>query len=49
MAALLEAMRLDRKFDDDAARRTLLRVFSILGNADSDVQQYRRRMASLLN
>ena len=49
MASLLEAMRLDRKFDDDAARRALLRVFSILGNADSDVQQYRRRMASLLN
>ena len=36
-----------RKFEDDAGRRLLLRVFDLLGD-DPRVNQYRRRMTSLL-
>ena len=45
---LLELMRQDRSFGDDAGRRGLLKVFELLGD-DSRVSQYRRRMASLLH
>lgn len=44
---LLELMQTDRSFGDDAARKTLLKVFDLLGE-DPRVNQYRRRMASLL-
>jgi putative thioredoxin len=45
---LLELMKRDRSFGDDAARRALLRIFELLGD-DPRVAQYRRRMASLLH
>ena len=44
---LLQLMKKDRGFGDDAARNTLLKVFELLGD-DPRVGQYRRRMASLL-
>jgi putative thioredoxin len=44
---LLELMKKDRGFGDDAGRNTLLKVFDLLGD-DPRVGQYRRRMASLL-
>ncbi len=44
----LEIMQCDRSFRDDAGHKGLLATFSILGNADPLVQQYRRKMASLL-
>ena len=44
---LLELMKKDRGFGDDAGRSTLLKVFDLLGD-DPRVGQYRRRMASLL-
>jgi putative thioredoxin len=44
---LLELMHSDRTFGDDAGRRALLKVFELLGD-DPRVNQYRRRMASLL-
>ncbi|MGA8205149.1 MAG: tetratricopeptide repeat protein, partial [Woeseiaceae bacterium] len=44
---LLELMHGDRGFGDDAGRRALLKVFELLGD-DPRVNQYRRRMASLL-
>lgn len=47
MALLLELMKKDRSFGDDAGRNTLLKVFELLGE-DPRVGQYRRRMASLL-
>jgi putative thioredoxin len=47
MDLLLELMRKDRSFEDDAGRQTLLKVFELLGD-DPRVNQYRRRMASLL-
>lgn len=48
MELLLELMRKDRSFGDDAARNGLLKVFELLGD-DARVGQYRRRMASLLH
>ncbi len=47
MDLLLDLLRKDRSFEDDAARRTLLELFELLGN-DPLVSGYRRRMASLL-
>jgi putative thioredoxin len=47
MELLLQLMKKDRKFGDDAGRRMLLNVFELLGK-DPRVDQYRRRMASLL-
>ena len=47
MELLLELMKKDRSFGDDAGRNTLLKVFELLGD-DPRVGQYRRRMASLI-
>lgn len=47
MDLLLEVMRRDRQFGDDAGRKGLLKVFELLGD-DPRVNQYRRRMTSLL-
>jgi putative thioredoxin len=44
---LLELMHKDRSYGDDAGRKGLLEVFELLGD-DPRVNQYRRRMASLL-
>jgi putative thioredoxin len=43
-----EIMKRDRRFDDDAGRRSLLNVFKLLGDDHELVQQYRRKMAPLL-
>ncbi len=48
MELLLELMKRDRGFGDDAGRNTLLRVFELLGD-DPRVGTFRRRMASLLH
>jgi putative thioredoxin len=48
MELLLELMKRDRGFGDDAGRNTLLKVFELLGD-DPRVGQFRRRMASLLH
>jgi putative thioredoxin len=47
MERLLELMKKDRGYGDDAGRNTLLKVFELLGD-DPRVGQYRRRMATLL-
>jgi putative thioredoxin len=49
MDELLEVIRLDRSWNDDAARKTLLSVFSMLGGQGDLVAQYRRKLASALN
>jgi len=43
-----EIMKRDRRFDDDVGRRSLLNVFTLLGDEHELVKQYRRKMASLL-
>jgi putative thioredoxin len=46
---LLEIIRRDRKFGDDAGRRTMLSVFDVLGSGNELVSKYRRQLASALN
>ena len=46
---LLEMVRLDRNWDDDAPRKTILAVFSMLGGQGELVSAYRRKLASALN
>ena len=47
MQQLLTIMQKDRQFQDDAARKTLLKTFDMLGD-DPLVTQYRRKMFNLL-
>jgi putative thioredoxin len=46
---LLEIVRRDRSFGDDIGRKTILQVFSVLGNDSDLVSEYRKRLASALN
>jgi len=46
---LLEIMKRDRSFGDDAGRKGLLSLFEILGNDNPLVGTYRRRIATMLN
>lgn len=48
MQELLEIVRRDRKFGDDLARKSLLRIFDILGPGDL-VTRYRAKLAVALN
>ena len=45
---LLEIIRRDRKFGDDAGRRTMLEIFHLLGTDNELVGKYRRMLASAL-
>jgi putative thioredoxin len=49
MEQLLEIIRRDRSFRNDAARKTMLQVFNLLGNEGELVSRYRRLMAAALN
>jgi putative thioredoxin len=48
MDELLEMVRRDRAWNDEAARKTILSVFSVLG-ASPLVSEYRRKLSSALN
>jgi putative thioredoxin len=48
MELLLELMRRDRSFEDDAGRQGLLTVFTLLNHQSPLVNRYRAKMASLL-
>ncbi|MBI5936661.1 MAG: tetratricopeptide repeat protein [Betaproteobacteria bacterium] len=48
MDQLLEMIAIDRAWDDEAARRTLLDVFNLLAGSPL-VSEYRRKLASALN
>lgn len=45
---LLEIVRIDRKFGDDAGRKTMIEVFNLLGGQEEVVTRYRRLLASAL-
>lgn len=46
---LLEVVRRDRRFRDDAGRKQMVALFSLLGEDDELVSRYRRLLASALN
>ncbi len=46
---LLEIVRTDRKFEDDAARNALIKVFNVIGPDHPLTAEYRRKLARLLN
>ena len=46
---LLEIMRRDREWNEEAARKTMIKVFELLGNGDPTATAYRRRMFTLLH
>jgi putative thioredoxin len=45
---LLEVVRLDRAYQDEAGRKSMLEIFALLGDEDPRTQAYRRRLGSLL-
>lgn len=49
LAELLEIVRRDRKFGDDAGRKAMLAVFNLLGSGDELVKKYRTALSSALN
>jgi len=46
---LLQIIQADRKFKDDAGRKTMLAVFELLGNEHKLTGQYRRLLAASIN
>lgn len=49
MEQLLEIVKRDRKFRDDAGRKTLIQIFNVLGSDDELVRQFRGELAATLN
>jgi putative thioredoxin len=49
LAALLELVRRDRKYGDDAARKAMIEVFAMLGGSGALVKRYRSLLYSLMN
>lgn len=49
LALLLEIVQRDRKFRDDAARKAMLTVFTLLGGKGDVVKQYRNQLSMALN
>jgi len=49
MNQLLEIVRYDRNYNEDAGRTELLKIFDTLGQNHELVGQYRRNLAQLLN
>jgi putative thioredoxin len=46
---LLEMVRRDRSFGEDVARKTMLKVFELLGNGGELVSEFRKKLASAMN
>ena len=49
LSLLLELMRRDRSFKEDAARKTMLEIFNLLGGSGELVTRYRGKMFRLLH
>ena len=49
MDQLLEIVRKDRNYNDDAGRKELLKIFEVLGADHALTGQYRRKLALMLN
>ena len=48
MDQMMEIVRRDRKYDDDAGRKGLLRIFDLLGDGSDLANQYRRQLSRYL-
>jgi putative thioredoxin len=46
---LMEVLRRNRRFSEDAARKTMLALFELLGNDHPLVGRYRRELAAVLH
>ena len=46
---LLEMMRIDRTYDEELPRTTMIKVFDLLGKGNPTVAAYRRKMFALLH
>jgi len=46
---LLEVVRRDRGFQDDSGRKTMLKVFELLGNQGELVSEFRKKLAGAMN
>ncbi len=46
---LLQIVQRDRRFGDDAGRRTMLTVFNLMGSAGDLVKKYRKQLSMALN
>ena len=49
MECLLKIMTIDRQFDDDIGRTSLISLFDMLGGEHPSVQKYRRKMFTLMH
>lgn len=49
MDQLLEIVRRDRKYNEEAGRKTLVALFNLLGSGHDLVRQYRSKLAAALN
>ena len=46
---LLEIVRIDREFNDQIARQTMIKIFELLGGQGEIVSNYRRQLARTLH
>ncbi len=49
LVELLNIVRIDRQFDNDVGRRTMLTIFEALGNDSDLVRRFRRELAAVIN
>ena len=48
MELLLKSVQTEKDFEDGAAKKTLIKLFDLLGNENSLVRQYRRRLFAMM-
>jgi putative thioredoxin len=49
LEGLLVMLKKDKSFDDELARKTMIKVFELLGKGDAMATAYRRKMFTFLH
>jgi len=49
LEVLLEMLKIDKDYDEALARRTMVKIFELLGKGDSTATAYRRKMFTFLH